>query len=95
MIGVKRSTVSYVAARGIIKWRQGNIEIVEVKDCATRPANAMRPWQSHSRKLWESYESSELANLFLACMLRHDPTQKSSQKIGAGNNAFFFSPDQD
>ena len=38
---------------------------------------------------------AEIANLILPCILRHDSTQQSAQKIGAGNDAFLFAPDQD
>jgi hypothetical protein len=68
---------------------------VEVKGLHDASCECYATVAAHSRKLWESYESSELANLFLACMLRHDPTQKSSQKIGSSYNPLFFSPDQD
>lgn len=35
------------------------------------------------------------ASLILVCIVRHDSTQKSAQKVRSSYYAFLFSPDQD
>jgi len=58
MMGVQRSTVSLVTSTlqrdGIIKWRRGNIEIVNVKGLRDASCECYATVAAHYQKLWDS-----------------------------------------
>jgi CRP-like cAMP-binding protein len=58
MMGVKRSTVSLVVRMlqrdGIIKWRRGNIEIMDVKGLRAASCECYATVAAHYQKLWAS-----------------------------------------
>ena len=58
MMGVKRSTVALVTSAlqrdGIIKWRRGNIEIMNVKGLRDASCECYATIAGHYQKLWES-----------------------------------------